>query len=224
MLLNELCRFFVSNVAHCTHSTLSSCLIHSNHINQECAIAFVNKSRYTLERCTKICFLSSGAIIVSLSIPLSLALALAHSLTFSISSWSFLVKPSRKMHCTCVINKCNAIAERKKKNQERSQWILLEIFSMQSDTDMRIFEGFKTNKLDRRNECVKWTVALLLFFASFPFHFQYDVEANTKMRYEYSSTEVRVWVCLHGRACHSEFQQNIFCFVKLVCCSIFLIH
>lgn len=63
---------------------------------------------------------------------------------------------------------------------------------MQSDTDMRIFEGFKANKLDRRNECVKWTVALPLFCFSSPFHFQYDVEVNTKMRYGYSSTEVRV--------------------------------
>lgn len=106
------------------------------------------------------------------SFVLSLAFALAHSLTFSISSWSFLVKPSRKMHCTCVINKCNAIAERKKKNQERSQWILLEIFSMQSDTDMRIFEGFKTNKLDRRNECIKRTVAHCCCFSFFfPFSF-----------------------------------------------------
>lgn len=97
--------FFVSNVAHCTHPTLSSCLIHSNHINQACAIAFVNKSRYSLERCTKICFLSSGAIIVSFSLSHSFSFTLAHSLTFNISSWSFLAKPSRKMHCTCVINK-----------------------------------------------------------------------------------------------------------------------
>lgn len=33
----------------------------------------------------------------------------------------------------------------KKKIEQRSQWIFLEIFSMQSDTDMRIFEDFRQN-------------------------------------------------------------------------------
>lgn len=97
-------------IGHCTQPTLSSCLVHSNRINQERTIAFVNIHRYSLQRCTKMCFLSSGIIIASL--------CFFHSL---------FVSPYKRSHTCISITSIFAIAHCDKCNAMqlacREKWI-----------------------------------------------------------------------------------------------------
>lgn len=79
-----------------------------------------------------------------------------------------------------------------------------EIFSMQSDTDMRIFEGFQAKPVEQTH-CAKCADMFFSLFISNIRTSCSDIQPNNKSTMNSSSTEIRM--CLRGRAAnHLEFQ------------------
>lgn len=161
-------------------------------------IAFVNFYRYSFERWTQHTYIQKCAycqvVLLSLFFQFHLkslaVISISFTLSYRICSFHFF---GGKHWHMCVIKKkmwrnCRCSKFNRDFNGSdrvcvcvclfgcasffsRFSLFFLEIFSMQSDTDMRIFEGFKQKPV-KRTHCVKCTYTLwpgMVFF--FPFLF-----------------------------------------------------